>query len=217
MSNREIPYIGKLMNNLNIDKIFWDAYHNLTPQPISRDKISNSYIGSLNWYNNPFQYRIHGAYPLKHDYDLLEVKIGDGYFKRLNISKDEIAYYLKEYSKGFKVGYNNFQNHIVKAKSSLFDEKEDYSRIVFDFATGGLFKGIGFPETYGSDSHILSGWYDAGKESGYFYRAWYLMLNHSDRFLKYFSKVRENDESSFINHIIRGIYSLQKLDIKQLV
>lgn len=216
MNDKGIPYIGELMSNLNIDEVLWDAYYNLTFQPTSREKISKSYVGRLNWYNNPFLYNVYDSYPLRHDYELLIAKIDDGYFERKNINKDEIDYYLKEYSKGFKFGHDNFEKDIVKAKSSLFDEKEDYSRSIFDFATGSLFKGSGFPECYGFDKHILSGWYDAGIQGGYFYRSWYLMLNHSDRFLKYFSKVKNDQEDSFVNHIIRGIYCLQKLDNKAI-
>lgn len=209
-----MPYIGNLIRNLNINESILDAYYNLTPQPSSRDKVSDSYVGRLNWYNNPFQYNVFGAYPLKHDYELLETKIELGYFSSKKIEKDEINFYHKEYSKGFKIGHDNFEEEIVKTKSTLFDEKDDYSRAIFDFATGSLFKGSGYPETYGGDKHILSGWFEAGKEGGYFYRAWYIILSHSSRFEKYFKKEKEISENEFIDHFINGIECLYEMDIK---
>ncbi|MFA7290424.1 MAG: hypothetical protein WC055_16230 [Melioribacteraceae bacterium] len=212
--NDKIPYIGNLMQNLNIDESVLDAYYNLTPQPSSRDKISDSYIGRLNWYNNPFQYNVFGAYPLKHDYELLEAKIEDNYFAKKQIDKEKINFYLKEYSKGFKIGHDNFENDIVKTKSTLFDDKTDYSRTIFDFATGSLFKGSGFPETFGGNRHVLSGWFEAGKEQGYFYKAWDIILSHSSRFEKYFKKEKETSENEFIDHFIRGIECLYDLDEK---
>lgn len=210
----KLPYIGQLMMNLNIDESILDAYYNLTVQPRTREKISDSYVGRLNWYNNPFQYNISGAYPLKHDYELLDIKIRRDYFEKKGINKDEINFYLKEYSKGFKIGHDKFENDIVKAKSTLFDEKTDYSRTIFDFATGSLFKGSGYPETYGQNTHILSGWFEAGKERGCFYKAWYIILSNSERFKKYFKKEKETSECHFIDHFIKGIECLCEIDEK---
>ncbi len=202
------------MQNLNIDESILDAYYNLTPQPATRDKISDSYVGRLNWFNNPFQYCVFDSYPLKHHYELLEVKIQDGYFTKKQIDKEEINFYLKEYSKGFKIGHDNFENDIVKTKSILFDDNTDYSRTIFDFATGSLFKGSGYPESYGGNKHILSGWFEAGKEQGYFYKAWYIILSHSSRFEKYFKKEKETSENEFIEHFIYGVECLYEMDIK---
>lgn len=212
----KIPYIGQLMGNLNIDESILDAYFNLTPQPVTHDRISDSYVGKLNWYNDPFQYNVFGAYPLKHDYELLQTKIDDNYFAKKLVDKEQINYHLKEYSKGFEIGYSNFENDIVKTKSTLFDDKTDYSRTIFDFATGSLFKGSGYPETYGVNEHILSGWYEAGKEQGYFYRAWYIILSHSSRFEEYFKKEKETSQNEFIDHFIRGIECLYDLDEKAI-
>jgi hypothetical protein len=214
--DKGIPYIGELMKNLNIDESILDAYYNLTPQPSSRENISDSYIGRLNWYNNPFQYCVINAYPLKQDYEFLAVKIERGYFAEKQIDKEDINFYLKEYSKGFKKGHDNFENDIVKTKSTLFDEKTDYSRTIFDFATGSFFKVSGYPETYGENKHILSGWFEAGKEQGYFYKAWYIILSHSSRFEKYFKKEKETSENDFIDHFVKGIECLYDLDDKAI-
>jgi hypothetical protein len=212
----KVPYIGHLMQNLNIDESILDAYYNLTPQPVTHDKISDSYVEKLNWFNNPFQYNVLGAYPLKHVYELLEAKIENNYFAKKQIDKKQINFHLKEYSKGFKIGHDNFENDIVKNKSTLFDDKTDYSRTIYDYATGSLFKGSAYPETYGGNKHILSGWFEAGKEQGNFYRAWYIILDHSSRFEKHFKKEKENSENEFIGHFIKGIECLHDLGEKAI-
>jgi len=184
----EVPYIMELMNNFNIDECILDAYYSITTQPTSKEEVGDTYVGRLHWYNNPFPYNIHGAYPIKHDYDLLVAKIGHGVYENMGISEDEINYYLSEYSKGFCLGFYHFEDDKVKSKSSLFNELDDYLQTIFDFATNTFMRKTGYPTTYKNGNHLLSGWFNAGKEEGYFYKAWYIILNNSTRFKPLFNK-----------------------------
>lgn len=210
----EVPSIGELLNNGNIPETIRDFYYGLTNQPQDPKLVSNSYVGKINRYNNPFQYRVNGAYPLKHDWELLQYKIKDGYFDKIGISKGDIDNALKVLGDSFISGFANFERDIVKSKSLIFSDTSDYSQTIYDYAAGFSLKWIGFPETYSDGKYHLSDWDKAGKELGYLYRAWYLILENYRRFEELFSPRLKKLENDFLDFFIKGVYSLQKLDTK---
>lgn len=199
-----IPNIGGLIN-LNTNKLIIDAYYNLTIQPKRVEQIPSfeNFIGNLSNYYSPFVC-VFGAYPLKHDYELLQVKIKDGYFKKYDINDIDIERYLKKYAEGFKEGYAAFEDEIVKSQSGLFEDKEAITQKVFDYATGNFFYGSGFPESHGNGRHLFSEWKDAGKEQGYFYRAWCIMILEHTSFQNIFESIQSKNQS-FISLFLHGI------------
>jgi len=211
---KKVPYIGELLNNANIPETIRDFYYSLTPQPHDPKSVSTSYVGKINRYNNPFQYCVNGAYPLKHDWEFLQAKINDGYFDRIGISKNDIDKALEILGDSFTKGYENFEHDIVKSRTAIFSDTSDYSQIIYDSAASFFLKWIGFPETYSKGKYHLSDWDKAGRELGYFYRSWYLILENYRRFEDLFSPRLKKSEDDFLNFFIKGMHSLQKLDTK---
>lgn len=149
------------------------------------------------------------------DWELLEAKIEGGYFEQYNIGHSEIRQqHLKNYGDAFVKGFYSFDTEFLKNKTRTFNTPDDRQLVIFDYATGGMFKRSGFPETYGGKRHLLSGWVEAGKEAGWFYRAWYIIIEHSHRFEPMFR--HDNSISRrFIDHFIEGIAILQRKDDRE--
>src|SRR5690606_32850457 len=96
-------YIGDLINRFT-PEIILDAYYGLTPQPRDRNQINPNYVGKLHHYNNPFQYCIEGAYPLKFYYEHLMYQIKTRYFhERYGVSDADISEAFKVYGKNFQI------------------------------------------------------------------------------------------------------------------
>ena len=199
-----IPNINGFIN-LNTNSLIVDAYYNLTIQPKNYEQIPcpDSYIGKLSHYYTPFVC-VFGAYPLKHDYDLLMAKVKDGYYNKYNIDESEVEQYLKIFAKGFRNGYNTFEDEVIKSQTGIFEDKESITQKIFDFATGNFFFRSGFPETFSNDQHLFSNWEDAGREQGYFYRAWCIMLIEHASFQNIFESIQPKDKS-FLSLFVNGI------------
>jgi hypothetical protein len=209
----EKKYIVELIN-VNISDTILNCYYGLTYQPRDLKEINPNYVGKLHRYNNPFQYRVYGAYHLKHYYELLEYQIRDGYFqKRYGVSESEIQDALKVYGENFVVGFDNFEKDVVKGKSSLFTDRSDYCQTIFDYALGATSRPGGYPETIGGGRHVFSAFDTAGKEMGYFYRSWYIILENYKAFENLFEPQVKRSDEEFLQFFIRGIYSLQKQDV----
>lgn len=209
----ESKHITQLINQRTPDVIV-DRFFRLTRQPQNESEISEAYVGSLHRHNDPFQYTTYGGYHLTHYFEALIYQRGDGYYKRTyDISDQEVEAALRDYGREFQIGFMNFENDIVKGKSPLFNERSDYCQTIFDYATGITSDPGGYPETIGSkDKHVLSGWGRAGKEMGYFYRSWYIILESPKVFEPFFSPIPMQKES-FIDFFIRGIRALQEMDV----
>ncbi|WP_431213384.1 hypothetical protein ACQ86N_00075 [Puia sp. P3] len=207
----QVPFIGTLISqHPNISRVVLDAYYNMVPQPKSKDEIPENYIGPLHWYNAPFRIRIHEAFPLMPYWELLDYNIQSGYFREKGISDEDIwQIHLKRYSDGFEEGYYSFEEEYLSQKTVLFGAAEDKQRFIYDFVVSPFLGISGFPETHGTDKGLLSGYLEAGKMAGWFYRAWYLIIENSHRFEPMF-KPEENHTSEFIPRLAQAIETLQR-------
>lgn len=209
----EQKYIAELINGTISDTIL-NYYYGLTYQPRDIAEITPGYVGKLHRYNNPFQYRVHGAYHLKHYYELLDYQILDGYYqKTYRVSEEDIQTALKEYGKQFIIGFDSFETDVVRTKSSLFTERSDFCKTIFDYAMSHTTIPGGYPETIGGGRHVFSAWGQAGLEMGYFYRAWYIILENHQAFESLFEPQQRKSDEEFLYFFIRGLYSLQKQDV----
>ncbi len=207
----EVPFVADLINNPNLSHIVLDAYYSLVPQPTSRSQVPTYYSGDLKHHNQPFQMKVYGAFPLMIDWNFQRHKIDDGYFSNLGIAQAEVESYLKKYGQAFLEGYNSFEDDLFKVKKLVFQETSDKEQAIFDYATNWFLNRSGFPEAHGPKTHLLSAWPDAGKQAGYFYRAWYIILQQSHRFEHRFAKAYQLKDD-FLDKFIEGIAELQVQD-----
>lgn len=204
----KIPFIGSLLNNLNLNETILDYYYRLVHQPNNRHEVNEHYLGKLNRYNSPYELSIYGAFVNMKDWEFLQLKIDNKYPPFGNVTEGEWEKAKQEYARNFKNGYYNFEKDIVDI--SPFQDDLNRAQIIFDFAKGRMFSSSGFPESVGENAHIFDGWEDAGKEGGYIYRAWYLILQNHYTFSPFFenwkaSKKAKKIETPFNNLAINNV------------
>lgn len=198
----EIPPMVKLLSNPNIPIKILDLYFSLVRQPTKADQVPSYYSGELKWFNQPFPISVEGAYPLKDDFDWLEFKIKEKHKPEYN--QETVWEYLKLFAKGFKQGYFNFENDILK--TSIFQDQINMAQKTFDYASSFFNNGRGnFPEFHDGRKHIFSCWDESGKKAGYYYRAWYLILENHKMFEQFFPELSPNQNSiqSFEGYLIK--------------
>lgn len=200
LTERKVPFIGDLLHTRNIPDDVLDAYYHLTPQPTHRNQVPENYIGDLSHHNSPFYISLNGAYHLTHYINLLDAKIDDGYFQRLDIPKQQVDQALREYGQAFVSAYYSFEQYLSD-KLGMFSSEKDKENFIYQIASGNVFIPGGYPESHGPGVHLLSGWPAAGAEGGRFYRAWYLILEHSQRFEPFFRPHPTSNAAPLMNPI----------------
>ena len=203
---RKVPFIGALLNNPNISRVVEDAFFRLVPQP-SPDEPNRR--------NMPFQVQIHGAFPIMIDWEWVDHKVNTGYFSEIGVTKVEIDQYLIKYGQAFVEGYYAFEKEILDKHSSLFNELSDKEQRIFEYATNWFMNRSGFPEAMGGNRHILSVWPEAGRDAGFFYRAWYIILENSKRFEAKFDNKQLPAKDAFLDKFIEGVEKLQEMEARQ--
>lgn len=123
-------------------------------------------------------------------FDYLEYKIKDGLINdqaRKKLTIETITPYLEAFSLGFFEGFNELEQQI---NSGLFSSDEIKARKIFEYASS--WRGGSFPELAGDGKpgrYITKElWQVAGIKAGYHYKAWYIIANNHEPFLKYFEK-----------------------------
>ncbi|HMG67776.1 MAG TPA: hypothetical protein VK588_08825 [Chitinophagaceae bacterium] len=167
----DIPYIGKLLHNTNISPSVYHAYCALIPKA-EQGKV-------------PFSYCIYGAYPLTLDWEMLQLKIKNKTEPFNKVSEKQIDKAYHDFANGFKEGYYSFEND--KINSKLFKDDTAKAQVIFDIATSWLLTDRGFGISHGEGVGYFGTWKNAGKEGGYYYRAWYLILENHSVFAPIFS------------------------------
>jgi hypothetical protein len=195
----EVPFIGSLLNqHLHISEKILDAYFSLVPQPIKREDVSNHYVGKLNHYFQPYKVSIYGAYPLMKYWEMVEYKMKNvddesGYFK--NWQKEKVFEAMKDYAKGFQHGFDNFITEVIDNKNSLSSSEAIRLQKIKDYVFNWLINSPGFSETHGKGiEKVFSNWYNDGIQGGYYYKAWYLILDNHLAFAPLF---KESEPQTF--------------------
>ena len=160
----DIPFIGKLLTNTNISSSVYYAYYSMIPK-VEKGKV-------------PFSYCVYGAYPPTIEWEFLQYRIQHKDHPFDKATTEQIDNALRNYAEGFKEGYYNFEQD--KITNRLFTNDAIKTQIIFDEATSWLLTERGFSTTFGEGTNFFDQWRQAGKATGYYYRAWYLILeNHS--------------------------------------
>jgi hypothetical protein len=193
---RKVPFIGSLLNkHLNISERILGAYFSLVPQPRSRKDVSDHYVGKLNHHNQPYQVSIYGVYPLMKywemiDYNTKNVNDSSGYFK--NWQREKVYEALKDYAKGFQQGFNNFLSDVIDNENSLSSSESIRLQKIKDYVFNSWNNEPGFSEVMGKGAeNVFSGWFEDGKKGGYFYKAWYLILENHLAFAPLFKEIEQ--------------------------
>jgi len=166
----DIPKISDLLYNTNISASVSHAYYGLIPK---------AEYGKI-----PFGYNIYGAYPETIDYEVLLLKIQAKTPPFDVVTEQQIDKALQDFAEGFKEGYYNFEND--KINSKLFKDDATKAQVIFDIATSNFFTDRGFGISHGEGVDYFETWKNAGKEGGYYYRAWYVILESHNVFAPYF-------------------------------
>jgi len=190
--NNKPPFIGDILKvNFNIPEAILDKYYSLVPQPKIED-ISENYRGKPERYNSPFIVDIDGAYPLMSNWQALTYKVNDPELPDYTI--DSIFEALKEYVKGFYIGYDTFIEEKI-LKNSLSKNEVYIAQKIMDYLSSPFQKIGGFSETRGTDVNIFDGWFNDGINAGYFYHAWIYIFENHRLFELYFDQAKPKPEA----------------------
>ena len=119
--------------------------------------------------------------------------------KLINSFEDLIPYY-KDYSKGFEIGFNTFEDEIKSILIKDISDKNDFVLKVFEFITekSNMFSEKrswseihGFTKDFLTKS-IVNG-YENGLIQGYFYKAWSIVFLNKKLFLDLFRNLNKGE------------------------
>lgn len=131
----------------------------------------------------------------------------------------ELEPYFKEYSEGFKQGFNNFENNEINQYLTPFADKTDFANKVFEYLTNKMpfvhnwmNHETGFTLSLVrnriKESEIIKG-FEKGLQQGYFYKAWYFIFSNNELFAPLFdsltnvSEIAEPDEPEIQNESLK--------------
>jgi len=112
--------------------------------------------------------------------------------------------YFKDYARGFKSGYNQFLNVIVKPHL-VFKNKEEAAPIVFNYITNNSSNdpittvSKDFKLKLENGEYELDYDYLDGVAEGYLYRAWQIIFSQNDLFLPIFKKYLNGENTIQLN------------------
>jgi hypothetical protein len=183
-----VPWIHDVTNSdFQIGKeILFDLY-SLSQQPT---QALDSYIGDIWRYDAPFGINVYGAYPLIEDWKLIEYKMTltedeSGYFK--NYTKEKVYSAMKEYAKGFQIGFDSFFVNIQKQK--MLDILSLDAKVAAIISViSNPFNKPGFTSTHGNNVDEFSNWHNDGVKAGAFYFCWYFIVSNHRLFESYFKE-----------------------------
>lgn len=190
-----------LLSNFNIDESIYKYYHLPTSKFLSDREFQkmkdNGFVGKKEKALRPYSNIIYGAYYSRSD---LETKLTMLIYSERDytIEGKKIKYlvdlipYFKEYAKGFKNGFNEFDNTQIKPFFPLLADKQDYVNKVFEFVT----KRILFTQNWANplegfttnfNNEIVNA-FENGQKQGCFYRAWSIIFSNQNLFAPLFQE-----------------------------
>ena len=196
----------ELIKNKTIADSILDYYYTPTSQWITDEvwkNLTNSgYHAERRSGFDPYSVNIFGAYHYRNDLLTKLSYLGfSGKMPTINGNKNlnafsDLSPYFVEYAKGFKEGFDGFENNRITPLLSTLSDKHDYSMNVFDFLTRrvflerdwinnhGGFTVKGFPD--GKNEICLIEAKKEGQKQGEFYRAWSIVFSNNHLFAPLF-------------------------------
>lgn len=220
-----------LLANFKISKTIKEYYYlpcrdMFTDQDYERF-VSTGYFGDSKTTLKPYPFSFDGAFiPRKQLYyrlDHLIHKVEN--YKGKPIKKfDDLFPYFKDYSEGFKKGYENFEDDCVKKFLPMFPDKSDFISKTFEYVSKHVFflhswrnNHSGFTISMVSNNKILDSGeiieaFEDGRFQGYFYKAWSLILSNNNLFEKLFDEFLEpiKIEFTLIDDLLIAAHKMQQ-------
>ncbi|GAB5400137.1 MAG: hypothetical protein Aureis2KO_17220 [Aureisphaera sp.] len=177
-------------------------------------KLDSGYSGKKDATLDPYPFIMYGAYFGRIDlYTKLAFTTLDDNKPYLNGNNtleylEDYIPYFKEYSNGFKKGYNDFEEKCIKPHPQMVGDKRDFTIKVHEFLTKQILfehdwlnNHSGFKTRHTNEptgGKIINAFED-GQKQGYFYKAWTIVFSYSHLFEPLFAetmgKRTEKDKS----------------------
>lgn len=130
---------------------------------------------------------------------MIEYKIAHCNQEEFQDWKEENVYNaLKEYAKGFQKGHNDFLKNIIDNTNNLTSSEIIRLQKIKDYVSNP-FNEPTFSERKGNDN-VFVDWYEDGIKGGYWYKAWYLILENHIAFEPLFEKYRNISQNQELNN-----------------
>ncbi|WP_192501871.1 hypothetical protein, partial [Flavobacterium sp. PL002] len=132
--------------------------------------------------------------------------------------------YFEDYGKGFKVGFESFEDDCIKKFLPMFADKSDFVNKTFEYVNkhvifshswrnnhSGFKVSKNIQQKFDSPGEIIEAFED-GKFQGYFYRAWSIILSNVNLFESLFSEITNVNaiDSSIISDILYASHTMQQ-------
>jgi|GEM_PF-3111299 len=188
-----------LMSNQTIDNNILEFY--CSPCLVSDNEFmemnKNHIFGKKETLFLPYSNMIFGAFHKRADLctmlnEVLQIptNIKD---KRIEFFEDLEPYFI-EYADGFKNGFNEFENTIIKPYLTLLADKQDYANKVFEYLTKTIFpKHDWANQRHGftrKGNNIVDG-FEQGQKQGFFYKAWSIVFSNNNQFAPLFKDLMQ--------------------------
>lgn len=205
----EIQTHDYLKNHFPIDDTILKYYYAPTRLFIN-DKdfekmTKNGFIGNIDRTLKPYSIDIFGAFHFRNKFhtQLSFVLFDKKYFinnKEIKFLSDLVPYFI-DYSDGFKNGFNDFEKNCITPFLNEYSDKSDFTFKIFEYVT----KHIAFQHSWlnnggsfhvnpreNNEKHITKAFED-GREQGYFYKAWSIILGNNKVYSNYFKEYYSKD------------------------
>jgi len=207
-SNEETEIVPKklkhsyLLNYFKINDDIIKFYHLPTSNILTTneyEKMVESKYFTVKSALYPFPFKIYNAYHSRAD---LIIKLNQviNESKEIKLNGNEINHfydlepYFKEYAKGFKNGFNEFDNIHIKPFLTLLATQQDYVKKVFDYLTQKFLSEYvwtskrGFSKNRRNKSNEIIFMFENGQRQGCFYKAWSIVFSNNDLFAPLFQE-----------------------------
>lgn len=211
-----------LLRNFKIDESIYKYYHLPTSAILSESEFlelkENGFVGEKVTALQPYSMVIYGAYHRRNDL-VSKLKMIVSFNKRIHIDGKEIKYfndlepYFKAYAEGFKVGFNNFDNDKIKPYLTLLEDKNGYINKVFEYITEKPSQTLkaGFSlslKDLKNKKYEIAKMLDDGKEQGYLYKAWSVILANPKYFEPLFNKPKPKQKETELSKKVEKLKTI---------
>jgi len=132
--------------------------------------------------------------------------------------------YFEDYSKGFKIGFESFEDDCIKKFLPMFADKTDFVNKTFEYVTkhvifshswrnnhSGFKVSKNIQDEFNSPGEIVEAFED-GKFQGYFYKAWSIILSNNSLFENLFTKFTSavTTEPGIIDDLLNAAHTMQQ-------
>lgn len=221
-----------LFNNFKIPNVIKEYYY-LPCVDMFTNKdyeyfVSTGYNGNPKTTLKPYPFSFNGAFiPRKQLYFRLDHLIHkvENYQGKPIKSFENLFPYFKDYSEGFKNGYECFEDDCIKKFLPTFADKSDFINKTFEYISKHIIFSHSWRNNHSgfkisrifNDNKILDCGeiieaFEDGRYQGYFYKAWSLILSNSNLFEDLFHEFLEPAKTEFklVDDLLNAAHTMQQ-------